>query len=219
MLRIAPRALAPGSFDDAQAILVTSAAAAPFLAAAGARSDTRILAVGNAAAAAAKSAGFASVESADGDVHALAALAIAGLDPTAGPIIHAAGARRAGDLAGMLGRAGFDARLAVLYDAVEASEISPPARQALADGEIDYAAFFSPQTARTFVRLCEVAGLSGGLDCVTAVALSQNVARPLADLKWRRLLTAERPTATALLTVLSASAFGATLGNGTGQAT
>jgi len=196
----------------AQAVLLTSAAAVGPLARATARRDLPVLAVGDATAAAAADAGFSRTSSADGDVRDLAALVRGTLDPAAGPLVHAAGARRAGDLAGMLAEAGFEVATLALYRAVSAERLPAAAAAGLAAGEIGYAAFFSPQTARTFARLTEDVGVADKLACVTAVAMSANVAAALAHLAWRRLLVAERPTAAALLAKLVAAERAATPG-------
>lgn len=215
MLSIEPLAPDPSGaalLDAAQAVLLTSPAAVAPLAQATARRDLPVIAVGDATAAAAAEAGFTLTSSADGDVNDLAAFVRARLEPAAGPLVHAAGARRAGDLAGMLAAAGFEIATLVLYHAVPADRLPAPAAAALAAGEIGYAAFFSPQTARTFARLTEDVGVADKLACVTAVAMSANVAAALAHLAWRRLLVAERPTAAALLAKLVAAKQDATPG-------
>lgn len=71
--------------------------------------------VGDATAEAARAAGFAQVQSADGDVAALANL-IARANP--GPILHAGALHPAGDLVGDLTARGLPARAVALYDTV-----------------------------------------------------------------------------------------------------
>ncbi len=90
-----------------QAVALTSANGARALAGRTARRDLPVFAVGDATAAAARAAGFAEVESAGGDVALLAALIASRLDPGAGPVLHAAARRVAGDLKGRLEQAGF----------------------------------------------------------------------------------------------------------------
>lgn len=140
-----------------QALLVTSANGARALGrATGDDVDARALpvfAVGDASAAAARDAGFAHVESADGDVVALARQVKKGLDPLAGALLHAVGSVAAGDLGGDLSRAGFTVRRAVLYRAEPATSLTPEARDALAAGKIGAVLLFSPRTAGTFAAL------------------------------------------------------------------
>src|SRR4029077_12430516 len=114
--------------------------------------------------------GFATVVIAGGNVEDLAARVIASLKPADGALIHAAGSVTAGDLAGLLGAAGFTLRRAVLYEAVAADELSNAARMALERGEIGAAMFFSPRNAATFVRLA--AGSRSACTQIIAVALS-----------------------------------------------
>ncbi len=196
------RVLAP-LLAGVQAILVTSANGARAFAGATARRDFKVFAVGEATATAAREAGFAQVESAGGNVEDLAARVIASLRPGGGALVHAAGSVTAGDLAGMLGAAGFTLRRAVLYDAAPAAALSAPARAALARGEFSAALFFSPRNAATFVRLA--AGIESHCASIVAVALSSAVATALAPLPWRRVAVASSPDQPALLRALERS--------------
>src|SRR6185369_3410542 len=99
--------------QKAQAVLLTSANAVPALSAA--RRDLPMLAVGEATAQAARDAGFTSVESAEGDVAALAALAKQRSDPAGGALLYARGADVAGDLVGQL--SGYTVDQAIVYRA------------------------------------------------------------------------------------------------------
>jgi uroporphyrinogen-III synthase len=187
----------------AQAVLLTSANGVRAFAAATTRRDFRAFAVGDATAGAARAAGFATVVSAGGNVEDLAARVIASLKPADGALIHAAGSVTAGDLAGLLGAAGFTLRRAVLYEAVPANQLSDAARLALERGEIDAAVFFSPRNAATFVRLA--AGSRSACTQIIAVALSAAVAAALGTLPWRRIVTAASPSEAALLEALERS--------------
>ncbi len=186
--------------DGVQAVLLTSANGARAFAAATPRRDLKILAVGDATAAAARNAGFADVTSANGKVEDLAALAIASLKPARGALVHAAGTVTAGDLAGLVGAAGFTLRRAVLYEAVPAERLSDSIREAFARGEIAAALFFSPRTAATFVRLA--APIGGDCARVAALALSPAVASSLRGLPWRSIIVAAAPNEAALIEAL-----------------
>lgn len=196
------QALAP-MLDGVQAVLFTSGNGARAFAAATARRDLPVFAVGDATGAAAREAGFAEVASAGGAVEDLAALVIATLKPEAGALVHAAGSVTAGDLSGLLGAAGFALRRAVLYEAVPAQQLSAAARTALKRGEIDAAVFFSPRNAATFVRLA--GGLQRSIAHVIAVALSEAVAGVLNELPWRRIVIAASPNEPALIEALERS--------------
>jgi uroporphyrinogen-III synthase len=201
--RAADAPLPPSFLDGVQALLFTSANGARAFAAASARRDLRVFAVGDASAATSRACGFAQVESACGNVEDLAALVIARLRPGDGALVHAAGGVTAGDLAGVLEAAGFSLRRAVLYDAVPATALSAATRAALETGALTAALFFSPRTAASFVRLA--AGMEDLCRSIIAVALSPAVAAALAPLPWRRVAVAATPDEPALLRALEQS--------------
>ncbi len=190
------------ALPDAQALLFTSANGARAFATAAARRDLPAFAVGDATARAARAAGFTRVESAGGDIHALAALVARRLDPHAGALIHAAASAVAGDLAGALSRAGFVVRRLRLYDAVAAESLSAGSRRAIAAGTVGAAIFFSPRTAETFVTLARAAGLGDRTAAMAAITLSPAVAAALQPLAWRRIEAAAAPNEPALLDAL-----------------
>ncbi len=188
--------------DGVQGFLATSANGVRALAA---NLDDRALplwAVGDATARQARAMGFARVESAGGDVEALAALVAARLDPGHGALLHAAGSKLAGDLAGRLGRSGFEVRRAVLYEARTATVFSSRLIAALDAQSLDLALFFSPRTAATFVTLAEAAGRGEACRTIVAYALSPAVEAQLARLAWRHLRVATRPDQEALLAAI-----------------
>lgn len=208
MLAIAPVANAAHRIADAltgaQALLFTGANGARVFAAAVARRELPVFAVGDASAAAARLAGFRMVASAGGDVGDLAALVAARLNPHHGPIVHIAGSSVAGDLAGSLGARGFTVRRAVIYDAVAADRLPEDAAAALGRGEVTAALFFSPRTAAVFVRLAAAAGLQPPCCGVVAFALSPAVAAALEDVNWRAVRVAAAPSQRDLLAALDA---------------
>ena len=108
-----------------QGILATSANCVRALAANLAERGLPVWAVGDATARCARDLGFTRVESASGDVDALAALVAKRVSPADGGLLHAAGTKVAGDLAGRLSPLGFDIRRAVLYEARTAKALSP----------------------------------------------------------------------------------------------
>jgi uroporphyrinogen-III synthase len=201
LLAVDFRAAEPLDLAGVQAVLCTSANGVRALARASAERGLPLLAVGETTAAAARRAGFAAVASAAGDAAALARLAAARLDPRAGRLLHVAGSAVAGDLAGTLAGHGFTVARAVLYDARPATALSEQTRQALSDGEIDLALFFSPRTAATFVDLATAAGPGPRRGCagVVAVSISQAADRALAALAWRARYIADAPNQAALL--------------------
>jgi uroporphyrinogen-III synthase len=186
----------------AQALLFTSANGVRAAAALTPMRDLPALCVGDATARAAREAGFHRVESAAGDVVALADLIRRTRTPDAGPLVHVAGTVSAGDLAGDLAGAGFQVRRAVVYEAVPAERLSDTARAALSQGRVDAVTLFSPRTARTFARIVRDAGLEDTLASVDLLCLSRAVAEALGSLPGRRLLVAAEPTQNALIDLI-----------------
>ena len=195
------------ALDDLQGVLITSANGARMLAErlGTAQEDWRevpLWAVGDASAAEARRLGFAQVRSADGDVVSLCSLVSRAADPAGGRLLHVAGDRQAGDLAGCLMEGGFRVERLVLYQSVAAQTLSPEAAAALRQNRVAAALFFSPRTATTFVRLAVQQELAECCRSVSALCLSPAVAAALADITWIALRVAERPRQDALLAIL-----------------
>ncbi len=193
----------PVPLEGVQAILITSANGARALAAATPRRDVRVLAVGRASAEATRKEGFADVASADGDVHALAALVRRALDRKAGALLHASGADVAGDLAGMLAKDGFDARRVSLYEARMADALPAEAAKVLVEQAVQGVTLFSPRSADSFVRLLRAARLERQAAPLTAFCLSAAVARAASGLAWRSIEIAARPDQEALVDIVA----------------
>lgn len=191
---------------DYQAILITSANGARALsrrAEAVLLKDSRVFTVGPASALAMQAAGFSRVESADGDVDALAATVTIELSPFDGPLLHVAGSVVAGDLASVLALQGFDVSRVALYEAVTPDRLPEPIAAALTEGTLEGALFFSPRTASQFVRLVAAAGLAKSLSRLTAFALSGNVAQALAPAGFQQVHIAPEPTQDSLLRLIA----------------
>ncbi len=157
-----------------------------------------VFCVGKATAAAAQDAGFVSVVAAGGDVASLAACII---EAAPGAVLHIAGRERAGDLAGLLAEGGIRANRVVLYSAEVRAAFLPATAKALAAGEIDDIAIFSPRTARQFVTLVRQAGLETAVARIRLLALSARVA-DAADLKFAAKLVAAEPDQDTLLDLI-----------------
>lgn len=179
--------------EGVQALLMTSANGARACAAATKRRDLAVFAVGDATARAATEAGFRTIESAAGDVGALADLVRERLDPGAGGLVHVAASTVAGDLGGALRASGFAYRREILYRARQATAFSQATRSALRDQALDGALFFSPRTAQTFVSLVRDGRLCECCEVMVALCLSAAVADELAALPWRAVRIARRP--------------------------
>jgi uroporphyrinogen-III synthase len=185
-----------GPFD---AVLMTSANAAR-----AAASHPRVaelmplpcLTVGERSAEAARAAGFVHVESADGamaDLARRAARLRAG-----GRLLYLAGEDRAGDLGRELGAQGFAVETAVIYRAVARDSLPTEIASARLDGVLHY----SRRSAATLLRLAGPAGARAAMLGLAHYCLSEEVAEPLRQAGARRILVAESPTESALLTLL-----------------
>jgi len=194
---------APLDLDGVQAVLATSANGVRALAAVSARRDLPVLAVGDGTARAARAEGFGAVESAAGDVGALAALALARCRPEHGALLHVAGSHLAGDLGGLVEGGGLVYRRAVLYQARPVRRLSAETADALRTGGLDGVLFFSPRTADTFVSLLRRERLVRACRALSAFCLSDAVAERARAVTWRRVLVASRPDQESLLTLLT----------------
>ena len=172
-----------------QALLFSSGNGVRAYACASETRDIIALGVGDVTAAAAHHAGFADVRSADGDVTALATLAQAALSPNGGKLVHISGAHAAGDLAGALKGAGFEAERRVAYEAQAVTDL-PPALAAA----IDIVLFHSARAAETYITL----GAPHARQRIAA-CLSPAIAEIAARVNWARLIVASRPREEALL--------------------
>jgi uroporphyrinogen-III synthase len=152
----------------------------------------RVFAVGDATAAAARAARFASVLSAEGDVAALARALIARKRELAGVILYPSAAEPAQDLAGALMAVGLEVRQAPLYQTVE----TPPS-----DAVIERL----PQIEAVLLHSAKAAqALAGFLKThpaphLAAYCLSRQVARPLARAGLAAVVSAARPNEASLM--------------------
>ncbi|MHC8508250.1 MAG: uroporphyrinogen-III synthase [Rhodospirillales bacterium] len=181
-----------------QGVLATSANGVRALARRASARDRPLYAVGDATAEEARRAGFTRIQSAEGDVQALAAMVLP-LNPLAGPFLHAAGTALAGDLAAILGRANHTVERARLYEARPLEILPEFVKTALKEGRVDGVLIYSPRTAAAFARAVEAAGLTGALAGAALFALSPAVAAAGGGPPWRAVRTAPRPTGAAML--------------------
>lgn len=194
--------LEPRWFDGADldlagidAILATSANGVRALVRRTRRRDVAVFAVGPQTAAEARAAGFTRIENADGDAKALAAAVPRWL--ARGTLLHVCGEQNEGALAETLVAAGYAVRREILY-VVEARPLPHEAAQALRDGRVDAALFFSPRSARIFM---EQAG-SMPLHAVSALCISPATATALPQAAFREIRVATKPNQDALLALL-----------------
>jgi uroporphyrinogen-III synthase len=105
----------------------------------------------------------------------------------------------AGDLAGILGRSGFDYRRVQLYHAIKVTDLSPQCLMAIKDAQVDGVVLYSPRTAQAFVDLLTKAGLDDCTGQLSAFCLSEAVAAKIVAHDWARVVIAETPDQVALI--------------------
>ncbi len=196
----------PLTLGGVQALLVTSSNGIRAFALRDGRRHLQIWAVGDASARAAKELGFHRVESADGNVDALARKVRLKLDPRVGDLMHVAGSRIAGDLRGMLAQAGFVYRREVLYGARVADALTAATVKAIKKGTVDGVLLFSPRTAATFAELLGKARLTKACANMVAFCLSPAVADRLTDIAFKETAVAPKPLQADLVDMVLARA-------------
>jgi uroporphyrinogen-III synthase len=185
--------------NGVQALLLTSANGVRALARRTDHRDIPVYAVGDSTATTARKAGFLQVHSAAGNVEALVGLAKEILNPKDGPLLHIAGSEVAGDLIGLIERAGFECTREVLYEAIAERSLKSSTIASLKSTQIDAVSLYSPRSAENFVGLIRKARLVRSCQRTTAICLSQAVADKVSEIQWLDVLTAKEPNQDALL--------------------
>ncbi|KAA2237916.1 uroporphyrinogen-III synthase [Salinarimonas soli] len=162
----------------ADALLVTSAQAVPFMA--GLPLDLPVYAVGERTGADLREAGFSDVRVGGGDAAALARLVV-GASPPGGTLLHVAGRERKAEPGASLAGAGFRVLAWAAYEAATVPNLPETARQALVGHKLDIILHFSRRTAATLLCLAGAEGLLAGLRRVRHLCLSDDIAAELAQ--------------------------------------
>lgn len=189
--------------DGVALLAVTSANAAPALV--GLDRELPVYAVGEATAAAVRSAGMQDVHIAEGDGQALARLIARERRPEAGAVLHLSGREAHASTAQALTAHGFAYRRVVVYAAVPTEELSPETVAALRDGRLDAALLYSPRSAALWAERVAEAGLKAALARIVAVCLSEAVAAALHGLPLKGVRIAAARDQKALLRCLEAA--------------
>ncbi|MEL7487791.1 MAG: uroporphyrinogen-III synthase, partial [Pseudomonadota bacterium] len=165
------------------------------------RRDLPVYAVGAMTAAAARERGFSRIETASGDVMALADLISEQDEPPR--ILHVAGKSRAGDLSALLAERGVAASRSVLY---RADAVTAPSADAMAminahSGD-RWVALFSPRTAGIFLDQLRHIGASEKVRSLHAACLSDAVAARLDAAPFASISVAASTDSAAVLDVI-----------------
>ncbi len=168
--------------EKVQALAITSANGIRALAAGGLREgykEISVMAIGEASANAARQSGFEKVLIGGGTLPALARDIASRFKPENGKILYLAGRARSGDLAGLLGKNGFQAETITLYDAKRASSFSDELQAQIRGNKIDGVLHFSARTAGIFSDLIHSEKLENKALSMDHFCLSQQVASNL----------------------------------------
>jgi len=194
-------------FASVDALAITSARTFNFLQPTEAARALPVFTVGAATAAAARAAGFQQVEEAAGNAAALASLLRRRLPP--GKVVLNPGGRdQARDPSQILAGGGLVLIRRIVYQAYQVSVMPQAATTALDEGCLDAATFFSPRTARAFVRLAQESGLVERTEPLLAFCLSPAVAAGLRGSAWKDVLCAQQPDSAGLLQLIASRACG-----------
>ncbi|HXL69949.1 MAG TPA: uroporphyrinogen-III synthase, partial [Rhizomicrobium sp.] len=135
-----------------------------------------------------------------GDAATLAQAVARWADPRAGILLHAAGEEASGALCERLTAHGFQTRRENLYRMEKATRLPEQAVQAIRQGEVEAALFFSPKSAALFAECVAKEDLT--TDRLIAISISANTAQALKGLSFAEVRIASRPDQDALLTCL-----------------
>jgi len=187
-------------YGDFDALLVSSAKGVENA------SDTRSIqglplhVVGAMTARAAEAAGW-TPDLVAGNAQALLPLLLARYQTPAN-FLYLAGRDRQGDLEQGLRDAGHDVIIVEAYDARAASALSAEALQALREGSVSTLLHYSKRSVEIFLALAQAAGVTERLRPLDHLALSQDVAAPLAEALGVTPRVAAKPDEAALLALL-----------------
>ena len=185
------------ALPDFDALAFTSANGVRQLAILSQRRDVPVFCVGARTAEAARGTGFAQVDSADGDVEALAALITDNL-PKGARLLHAGNEDARGDLTGRIRSAGYAADFVALFRAIPASTPGPALKAQLAgQPAFEAVVIHSPRGAAIVAGFAQ--GSTASLDIA---AISAAAAAPLATIPGRTEI-ASQPDEQSLLSALA----------------
>lgn len=161
-----------------------------------------VFAVGDRTAHEARMLGFSQVTASEGTLDALVTtIALARLD---GPVLYPAGKHLSGDLARSLAPHGLMVITVPVYEMVAETVFPAHMSDALAEGAIDGALFYSRRTAEIF---CDLVPLPAEKrPALPVLCLSENVAAPLLEARFSRVMLADHPSEEAMMALALAFA-------------
>jgi len=166
--------------------------------------DKPVFAVGDRTAHEARQLGFSQVSAADGTLESLATtIALARLD---GPVFYPAGKHLSGDLAHALAPHGLMVVTVPVYEMVAETSLPPQIAGQLTAGSFDAVLFYSRRTAEIFCTLAAPVTAEAVRRQLPVICLSENVATPLIEKHFSRVLLADHPSEEAMMSIALAFA-------------
>jgi uroporphyrinogen-III synthase len=209
MLRFEPVAFRDDEEAHYGAVIVTSANAlrgiTPHLKASSLL-KLPLFAVGEHTASAARSAGFETVISANGDAGALRELVEASVKTKAlqktSTLLHLAGADLARDLAGELGARGFSVVTLTTYRMAPVSDLPRETSDAFAASRVEAVLHYSRRSARAFLEAARTDGVEISALSIPHCCISDGVAAVVRDAGAMQVMVAASPDEKGLLEAL-----------------
>lgn len=166
--------------------------------------DIPAFAVGDRTAHEARQLGFGTVHAADGNLDSLVTqIALAQLS---GPIFYPAGRHLSGDLAGALAPHGLMVVTSPVYEMVAEPRLAAEVTQGLAEGAFGAVLLYSRRTAEIFCALAAPIVPDRSKRNLPLLCLSENVAAPLIENRFSRILLADHPSEEAMMALALAFA-------------
>jgi uroporphyrinogen-III synthase len=159
-------------------------------------------AVGRQTAEAARLAGFANIDSSDGDSGDLVRLVSARVTDRSLPLLYLAGSDIARDLAGDLSGRGLKVETVVLYRASAADAFADDVGLAIRAGNVDGVLHYSRRSTAIFVECARTGGLLREIKALSHACLSDRAAEPLRQIDAADIRIARRPDEEALIDLL-----------------
>ena len=176
-----------------QSILITSRHAALGLRNSSIKKSVPVYCVGDATSSFVANIGFSNVISASGDVADLIQLTARNLTPSNGPLVYLSGQHARHDIKKELEYLNFEVDINVIYEAKEVKSFSLGILKSLEEREITGVFLYSPRSARIFVGNIKRKKLTTVAHDLKVYCISLAVADELRELKWKKILIAQKP--------------------------
>lgn len=161
--------------------------------------DKPVFAVGDRTAHEARQLGYTNVTAAEGTLASLTTtIALARLE---GPIFYPAGKHLSGDLAQNLAPHGLMVITVPVYDMVAETSLPAEVAEDLAQSSFGAAMIYSRRTAEIFCALVGPILPAERRHALPVICLSENVAEPLLENRFNRVLLADHPSEEAMMTL------------------